>query len=293
MDELNVLRQRLYRLERQVRCWMIVGGSAVLAFALVLLVGATSSTIPDEIRAKRFLVLDDKGTLRAELGMDSSAAPALKLYEAHGWIAAKLELSPDGAPSLRLGDIAKAITLHVGSEGQMALQFFRYPQSPIQLILGQDGTPVFSLLGNDDKSRVLLQVPSNGAPSLMLFDKEAKVRAELDLGMDADGTPRLRLTDKDEKARVAVVGGDLPGLWLADGNGQTRAMVTNFRDGPAIALFDANSNERVGLGLREGKSALVFRDTNGKVRAFFGSLPEYGPQLFLLDPTGKTLYSKP
>src|SRR5215831_2861065 len=80
------LAKRLDRLEREVRWWRATGGIVVAVATLALLIGATNTSVPNEIRAKRFVVVDDKGAIYAELHADVSPlvgrpGPTLRLID--------------------------------------------------------------------------------------------------------------------------------------------------------------------------------------------------------------------
>ena len=63
--------ERLHRLERANRWWKGLGSSAVAFLGLIFFLGAMNgeeTRIADEIRTKRFTIVDDKGQIRIELG---------------------------------------------------------------------------------------------------------------------------------------------------------------------------------------------------------------------------------
>lgn len=70
MDQ--AITQRLGRLEREMRWWrlaaFLAGGSLGL-LALVAAAKPDTSSVPDEIRAKRFVLVDEAGRARAKLDM--------------------------------------------------------------------------------------------------------------------------------------------------------------------------------------------------------------------------------
>ena len=60
--------RRLERLERGNRWWRTVGCVAVALFGVTILLGATRARVPDETRARRFVLVDATGRPRAVLG---------------------------------------------------------------------------------------------------------------------------------------------------------------------------------------------------------------------------------
>lgn len=65
---LDTLTQRLDRLERGNRWWKMLAIAAVSCLMLVLFVGASHTRSTEEIRAKRFVVVDESGQRRLLLG---------------------------------------------------------------------------------------------------------------------------------------------------------------------------------------------------------------------------------
>src|SRR2546422_5525537 len=70
MDEQtsSTLIERLDRLERGLWWWKVTGSVAIAMLALILLLGATQATVPEEIRAKRFVVVEGNGKTQMVLG---------------------------------------------------------------------------------------------------------------------------------------------------------------------------------------------------------------------------------
>lgn len=64
---LETITKRLDRLERDVWRWKLAG-SAALLLIFALLATAASPKVPDEVRAKKFIVVDDGGKPRIQLG---------------------------------------------------------------------------------------------------------------------------------------------------------------------------------------------------------------------------------
>ena len=80
--DLDTVTRRLERLERDARWWKVFGSIAVGLLALVVLMGAT--TVADEVRATRFLLVDKAGKLRAGLGVRADGSPGLALFDKDG-----------------------------------------------------------------------------------------------------------------------------------------------------------------------------------------------------------------
>src|SRR5512145_2255647 len=121
-DASSALRQRLDRIERELRWWRRVGSLAVGLMAILALVSAAPSKPPDQIRAKRFVVVDKKGRSLAELygseSLSSAAHPVLAMYGAKGRTAVELGVFVGETPRLAFWDkhgVSRG-TIFVGGE---------------------------------------------------------------------------------------------------------------------------------------------------------------------------------
>ncbi len=107
-DASSALMQRLDRIERELRWWKRVGSLAVGLMAILALVSAAPSKPPDQIRAKRFVVVDKKGRSLAELygseSLSSMAHPVLAMYGSKGRTAVELGVFVGETPRLAFWD---------------------------------------------------------------------------------------------------------------------------------------------------------------------------------------------
>ncbi|MGH7264923.1 MAG: hypothetical protein ACREMB_08740, partial [Candidatus Rokuibacteriota bacterium] len=94
----NALMSRLDRLERENRRWRFVGLAALMLVGLILAPGATGQ--PNEVRARRFVVVDDTGRMRAMLGSAVDFHGGLRLYGPGGDLRVALSIWDETGPSL-------------------------------------------------------------------------------------------------------------------------------------------------------------------------------------------------
>ena len=116
---------------------------------------ATSSQVQEEIRAKRFVLVDEAGATRAVLGFNDRGNPGLVLRDAAGKTRAGLALQPDGTPGLALKDAAGKTRAALG-------------------LLAADSSPGLVLGDAADKTRAGLGLDADGNPSLDLYDAAGK-----------------------------------------------------------------------------------------------------------------------
>lgn len=133
---LNTLKQRLDRLERQHRWWKIMGGLPAALLGLAVLIAATSATVPNEVRAKKFVLIDAGGKIAAQLLVDADK-PVLDLYDNKqrdrtsvyptGWIVVSGDNTPDktvkavlNPNGLTLSDLGGSV--HLYGVGLLAIE---------------------------------------------------------------------------------------------------------------------------------------------------------------------------
>jgi len=107
-DASDGVMQRLDRMERELRWWRRVGVLAISLMTILALVSAAPTKVPDQIRAKRFVVVDKTGRSLAELygseSLSSKAHPVLALYGSSGRTAIELGVFVGETPRLAFWD---------------------------------------------------------------------------------------------------------------------------------------------------------------------------------------------
>jgi len=113
---------RLERMDRENRWWKIVSAGATACLALVVLMGAVSPNVADEVRARRFTLVDEQGRERAHLQVGPSTMGAiLDFVDTKGRPAIHLGLGVTDWPNLRFSNeqfgttILTPTTLALGS----------------------------------------------------------------------------------------------------------------------------------------------------------------------------------
>ena len=127
------LEERVNRLERQNRRLKMAGLIALLALLSVVLMGQ-AETVPDVIKAKNFVLLDDKGTVRGGMGVTSHGS-LIQLYDPKGTARATLgsQNGPAGT-ALTLYDEKGAIRATLGVE-QIGVLGVKMTRSENSLVL--------------------------------------------------------------------------------------------------------------------------------------------------------------
>jgi hypothetical protein len=149
--------ERLERVEKELvkakRRSRVVLVAAVMAVAVVFLLGAGNGTVQNVIRAGKFELVDASGTVRAALGSDSAGRSALAFGN---------EKNP-------------RIVLALDSAGGSALVLCdQNGKGRVLLALSGSGEPDLELYDQNDTSRVMLGLDTSG-PMLYLCDQNGKI----------------------------------------------------------------------------------------------------------------------
>ena len=132
-----------------------------------------------------------------------------------------------------------------------------------------NGEPGLVLYDKDGKARASLELGKNGEPALTLYDKDGKARA--DLHLDERGA-FLNLVEENGKSLATLgvgkspeYGEVLPLLALTDHSGTMRALVQVEKERPSLLLFDRDGKRRAGLGVYEDGPKIRLTDEDGQV----------------------------
>ncbi|HJQ66483.1 MAG TPA: hypothetical protein VJ816_08910 [Gemmatimonadales bacterium] len=152
-----------------------------------------------ELRAKRFLLVDDVGKVRAVLGTAARGAVRLGLLDSNDKFRSIFTVDADGVPRLEM----------LG------------PDETRRAVLGvYSNRSGLALFGDAARGGAILDVAADGTATLGFTDKDERTRAGLVLR--ADGTALLSFNDATERTRAALGAGSDggPGLGMWDGDGK-------------------------------------------------------------------------
>ncbi len=196
MDEprLDAFAQRLVRLERENRWWKLVGVGALAMLGLVVLLGARGgeqTRAVEEVRARRFVLVDREGKLSAFLGTD--------------FLGTAMGLFGNDGREIRISVLANGIMgLSIYGKGEKTLAF---------LGAGPNSLPFLAMSDKDEMPRATLSVLENGMSELALSNAGGRVRASL--RAIPDGTPGLLFRDNDGRERGGLAMDKDGGIFLA------------------------------------------------------------------------------
>lgn len=163
--------RRLKKLEREGRWWRALAVGSVALVALAFLVGASGAkNVQEEVRAKRFVVVDSDGESRGVLHLSEYGSLRLDLYDVKDVLRASLYLGKQGSPALNMFDEKGNMraSLGVRSDGKATLGL--YDVEGLRAVLGYTKLeamgsgktgerPVSSLVLFDENGNVVWRAP--------------------------------------------------------------------------------------------------------------------------------------
>ena len=235
MAELEGVRERLNRLERQNRRLKFAGLSILGLAVAAILMGQASPR--KEIRAERFVLIGKGGKKLAELSSGSFVTKDFKEVKEYPLAVHFRLFDSDGKPKVSLSV--------------------------------QDGYPDLSMGSIDTKMLFLTASPD--ITGLVVKDK--KFSDQIRLGAKSAGSPTLELFEGRGQKTVSIKGGGGGSILLGqDGNDRIRlwsGFGTAF--GPSMNLWDGKGTSRVYYGLADdGSPSIHLSDEAGKTRAVLG-----------------------
>ena len=162
------------------------------------------------VRAKRFELEDDKGNIRAVLGLSADGEPRIALAAPNGQIIVGLSLeidhkyTQDKLPTLRLYDMAGKIRseISVNRVGEPVIILRNQRGGTMASLSGSDKTGTeWMLMDESGRPRIVQNINRNGT-TLSFFDEAGKTRAGF--GLKPDGNPSLVFYDEKMKDRVVL-----------------------------------------------------------------------------------------
>lgn len=170
---------RFARLEKSLFRTRLAASGLGIALTLVVATGAQrASTVSDEVRTRRLVVLDDRNVVRVEIGQDpkdgllrgpAGAAPVRRRSRSAGlWIYDTTGNERGGMGTFEDGQVSLALDAPAGVGASM--------RDRIGMVVSKNGASQFMLIDNMTRGLVRLTSDGNGTGGLdlMKWDMEAK-----------------------------------------------------------------------------------------------------------------------
>jgi|SRR5215469_3467139 len=238
-SELSRIMSRLEQVEKENRTLKSLGTVILLALGAALLMG--QSRTGRTVEAENFVLRDNRGNVRATLGIELEDRPTLTFKDARGLPLVSLAGGDDPFLTLKREGGQEQVQIGVNKD-LYGLAIYGEPKGAIKgtrVGLGVwKGIPSLTLYDENGNERAAVQTEQSG-PSLRLSDVNGKGRVELSMASSDMHLPGLTLFDKGGKSIASFVGEDAPFLHLGR-YGETEhflvAVAPNV--GPYVSLSD-------------------------------------------------------
>jgi len=268
-DSTMTTEERIEKLERQNR-WMKTAWAALvigLSSFLFMCAGQGRQALPEqkveeEMRAKRFVVVDENGETRVVLAATDDRS-FLSLSDNKGRERLSLCVTGDGT-GLYFNDKAGTNMINLSESGGVPALFFgdEYGRERVGLGVTKKG-PSLQLRDAGGKIRVGTTVSKGDVSGFAFSDNEGKGRVFL--GVE-ESIPRLTFFDKAGKGLIGLgVDDDGPGIGLSDKGGKLRLALSVNPRGSELVLLEEGGKHQVVLATVHDKPGLWLCDKNGYI----------------------------
>jgi hypothetical protein len=222
--ECQNLRERIYRIESQLRLWKALFALPIVALVILFCGGSKLlEDIPQLVKAQTgFMVSDKEGRTRIFLGVDDAGQWGLHFMDEKG--AHRLALGINQKDKLKswglmVRDEQNDYSFHgCLDEGSNGLHFFK-----------------------NDVARLSVGRNPKGYPGLVVRDE--------------DGSQRLLFGESDKPETAHSYG-----VRMSDKKQKTHVQLTvTDRGDPALQFFDTDTHRRIALGLQGDKARFIMR----------------------------------
>ncbi|HEX7090447.1 MAG TPA: hypothetical protein VF192_09935 [Longimicrobiales bacterium] len=197
----HVILQRLDHVERENRrlkrlSHLLLAGLAILlglTTSLLVVFARQSMATADVVQARRFVLRDENGLIRAVLGMQPDGSSRFALQDRDGLPRLQLTLLSDGSPGVALKDREghnRAVLALPPDDMAHVVFADRQGNNRASLGLGADGVSSLILADSNGEPRAFLAVAPDGTPDLMLYERVREAGAPSPADTSASGGAR-------------------------------------------------------------------------------------------------------
>lgn len=152
------------------------------------------------------------------------------------------------------------------------------------LYRSEDGQPRLVFLGEKGELRLSVGLNPDGSAGIYLLGADHKARFYMGFAPKKT-TPQLSLYDDqgNEMISLEVANGAGPTIWVGTKDKGRISMGLSKEGEPAVVLWSANNEPRLGIDFVDGAPTMRFMDSANVVRARWKLRPDGSPDFSLLD----------
>ena len=210
------MRRRLEAVEQDNRRYRRAAALAVVVAGGALVTGqAPVPNVPEEIRAKRFALVDEAGATRVALQQAPDGAAGLVLYDTGRRVRASVSLDRAGVPTMALSDATGAgRVLAVVGEGETALTLKARDGKTAVRLSADPLAPRVALADDAGTDRLWVAV-RRGSPAIQFLDRQGRAMSGLATFNDDTGVAIMSQSASGSSPGIVLYGKDLKLLWSA------------------------------------------------------------------------------
>lgn len=183
----------------------------------------SDSPVSREVRAQRYVVVDEGGNERAEFGVLPDGSARLIVWNKSKEFAASVGVDDFGMPHLAFGRPDRPPLVDIGildKRSPVLIMRDARGKRRLGIVVTDVGTVSVGVYDKRGRNRCNLFMDNDGRPTLTLSDDKGTIRARLMI--DTDGSSALDLFDRAARARVVLqVDADgEPGIAILNADGQ-------------------------------------------------------------------------
>jgi len=208
---------RTGKMPRSVTMFLSLVACVWLGTSALSTAQSEDKTAPSEIRAQKFVVVDDNGKELAEFGIGSNGQPSMAVWNKGKSMVASMGMDNAGMPRFAFEKSSGEPLLELGvMDGRFPVFFLRNDKGERRLgmVVADGGSVGIGLYDRGKRDRCMLSLRRDGHPQITLKDDKGKVRASITL--DDEGTCALDLLNRKEQERI---------VFQVDAQGQADAAV--------------------------------------------------------------------
>jgi len=219
---------RFQKLEKKIRIQKYSFSFLVVTILTIFLLGGAWDE-PEEVIAKKFVLVSEEGEPRALIFFDEDGFPNFSLFDRNGAKRISLRVWDDGEPEITLLDSEEVPLLELElSNGNLPWIEMRSEEDVevVSLGLNSYGAPSLEMSSADEKRNMDLRFDEEGFFGVAFYSPDYDDR--LRVGISKEGDPQIEFLNEKERPQITLMYSDKNGLPLFEMKDNLGTKVVSF-----------------------------------------------------------------